>query len=173
MSIEGRQVVLISEWGSANLEECLWDSSDPEAQQDCMLMREYLNPTPKRPMAKANQNVINFMAWAQTDPEMLRETVRGSLQCFSYFLNLARCCVPHQNLAITSHVSFADALLRRVISAGALTRLAASKTHTELGELAQHLAQADRSEADFVVFQSGLDRMTEDGVLFDAATEIF
>ena len=85
MSIEGRQVVLISEWGSANLEECLWDSSDPEAQQDCMLMREYLNPTPKRPMAKANQNVINFMAWAQTDPEMLRETVRGSLQWFHIF----------------------------------------------------------------------------------------
>jgi hypothetical protein len=143
-----------------------------------MLMREYLNPmpkkpTPKRPMAKAHQNVINFMAWAQTDPEMLRETVRGSLQCFSYFLNLTRCCVPHQNLAITSHVSFADALLRRVMSAGALTRLAASKTHAELGELAQHLAQADRSEADFAVFQSCLDRLTEDGVLFDAATERF
>jgi len=85
MSIEGRQVVLISEWGSANLVECLWDSSDPEAQQDCMLMREYLNPTPKRPMAKANQNVINFMAWAQMDPEMLRETVRGFLQCFHIF----------------------------------------------------------------------------------------
>ena len=53
-------------------------------------MREYLNPTPKkpmpkRPMAKAHQNVINFMAWAQTDPEMLRETVRGSLQCFHIF----------------------------------------------------------------------------------------
>jgi hypothetical protein len=59
------------------------------------------------------------------------------------------------------------------MSAGALTRLAASKTHAELGGLAQHLAQADRSEADFVVFQSCLDRMTEDGVLFDAATEIF
>ena len=178
LSIEGGRVVLISEWGSANLEECLWDPSDPEAQQDCMLMREYLNPTPKkptpkRPMAKAHQNVINFMAWAQTDPEMLRETVRGSLQCFSYFLNLTRCCVPHQNLAITSHVSFADALLRRVMSAGALTRLAASKTHAELGELAQHLAQADRSEADFAVFQSCLDRLTEDGVLFDAATERF
>ena len=176
--VEGGRVVLISEWGSANLEECLWDPSDPEAQQDCMLMREYLNPTPKkptpkRPMAKAHQNVINFMAWAQTDPEMLRETVRGSLQCFSYFLNLARCCVPHQNLAITSHESFADALLRRVMSAGALTRLAASKTHTELGELAQHLAQADRSEADFAVFQSCLDRLTEDGVLFDAVTERF
>ena len=141
-------------------------------------MREYLNPTPKkpmpkRPMAKAHQNVINFMAWAQTDPEMLRETVRGSLQCFSYFLNLARCCVPHQNLAITSHVSFADALLRRVISAGALTRLAAPKTHAELGELAQHLAQADRPKADFAVFQSCLDRLKEDGVLFDAATERF
>ena len=166
-------VVLISEWGSANLEECLWDSSDPEAQQDCMLMREDLNPTPNRPMAKVHQNVINFLAWAQTDPEMLRETVRGSLQCFSYFLNLARCCVPHQNLAITSHVSFADALLRRVISAGALTRLAAPKTHAELGELAQHLAQADRPKADFAVFQSCLDRLKEDGVLFDAATERF
>ena len=94
-------------------------------------------------------------------------------EVFFIFLNLERCCVPHQNLAITSHVSFADALLRRVMSAGALTRLAASKTHAELGELAQHFAQADRSEADFAVFQSCLDRMTEDGVLFDAATERF
>lgn len=40
LSIEGGRVVLISEWGSANLEECLWDPSDPEAVQDCMLMRE-------------------------------------------------------------------------------------------------------------------------------------
>ena len=80
---------------------------------------------------------------------------------FSYFLNLARCSVPHQNLVISSHVSFADAGLRRVLSAGALTRLAASKTH------------AERSEADFAVFQSCLDRLTEDGVFFDAATERF
>ena len=73
---------------------------------------------------------------------------------FSYFLNLARCSVPHQNLVISSHVSFADAVLRRVLSA-------ASKTH------------AERSEADFAVFQSCLDRLTEDGVFFDAATERF
>ncbi len=92
---------------------------------------------------------------------------------FFIFLNLARCSVPHQNLVIRSHVSFADALLRRVLLAGALTRLAASKTHAGLGELAQHLAWADRSEPDFAVFQSCLDRLTEDGVFFDAATERF
>ena len=31
LSVEGGRVVLISEWGSTNLEECLWDPSDPEA----------------------------------------------------------------------------------------------------------------------------------------------
>jgi len=39
--------------------------------------------------------------------------------------------------------------------------------------LAQRLAQADRPKADFAVFQSCLDRLKEDGVLFDAATERF
>jgi hypothetical protein len=155
------------------LEECLWDPSDPEAEQDCTLMREYLNPTPKRPMAKPHQNVTKFIAWAQADPEMLRETVRGSLQCFSYFLKLACCSVPNQNLAVKLRLSFADALLRRVLSAGALTRLAMSKSYSELAELAEHLAQADRTEADYAVFQSCLERLTEDGVFFDAAAEGF
>ena len=173
LSIEGGRVVLISEWGSANLEECLWDPSDPEAEQDCMLMREYLNQTPKRPMTKPHQNVTKFIAWAQADPEMLRETVRGSLQCFSYFLKLACCSVPNQNLAVKLRLSFADALLRRVLSAGALTRLAMSKSYSELAELAEHLAQADRTEADYAVFQSCLERLTEDGVFFDAAAEGF
>ena len=173
LSIEDGRVVLISEWGSANLEECLWDPSDPDAEHDCMLMREYLNPTPKKPMTKPHKNVTNFIAWAEADPEVSRETVRGSLQYFSYFLKLASCAVSHQNLAITSRLSFADALLRRVLSAGALTRLVASKTHTELGELAKHLAQTGRSEADFAVFQSRLARLSEDRAVYDADAEGF
>jgi hypothetical protein len=99
--------------------------------------------------------------------------VRGSLQCFSYFLKLACCSVPNQNLAVKLRLSFADALLRRVLSAGALTRLAMSKSYSELAELAEHLAQADRTEADYAVFQSCLERLTEDGVFFDAAAEGF
>jgi hypothetical protein len=47
-------------------------------------------------------------------------------------------------------------LLRRVLSADALTRLVASKTYAELGELAKYLAQTGRSEADCAVFQSRL-----------------
>jgi len=46
LSIEDGRVVLISEWGSANLEEWLWDPSDPDAENYCMLMREYLTPPP-------------------------------------------------------------------------------------------------------------------------------
>ena len=49
LSIEDGRVVLISEWGSANLEEWLWDPSDPDAENYCMLMREYLNPPQKNP----------------------------------------------------------------------------------------------------------------------------
>jgi hypothetical protein len=39
--------------------------------------------------------------------------------------------------------------------------------------LAEHLAQADRTEADYAVFQSCLESLTEDGVFFDAAAEGF
>tara|TARA_Y100000385_G_C12982313_1_gene588973 strand:+ start:570 stop:869 length:300 start_codon:yes stop_codon:yes gene_type:complete len=99
-----------------------------------MLMREYLNPTPKKSMTKPHQNVIDFNAWAEADLELLRQIVRVSLQYFSYFLKLASCSAPHQNVAITSRLSFADDLLRRVLSAGALTHLTASKTHAELGD---------------------------------------
>jgi len=173
ITIEGGRVGLTSGWGTANLEECLWDPSDPEAEQDCMLMREYLNPTPKRPTTKPHQNLAAFIAWAQADPEVLRETVRGSLQYFSYFFKLASCSVPQQNLAIKTRLSFTDALVRRVLSAGALTRLTGSKSHAELAELAKHLAQADRSEADYAVFQSCLERLTKYNVIYDAAAEEF
>lgn len=173
ITIEGGRVGLTSEWGAANLEECLWDPSDPEAEQDCMLMREYLNPTPKRPTTRPHQNLAAFIAWAQADPEVLRETVRGSLQYFSYFFKLASCSVPQQNLAIKTRLSFTDALVRRVLSAGALTRLTGSKSHAELAELAKHLAQADRSETDYAVFQSCLERLTKDNVIYDAAAEEF
>lgn len=173
ITIEGGRVGLTSEWGTANLEECLWDPSDPEAEQDCMLMREYLNPTPKRPTTRPHQNLAAFIAWAQADPEVLRETVRGSLQYFSYFFKLASCSVPQQNLAIKTRLSFTDALVRRVLSAGALTRLTGSKSHAELAELAKHLAQADRSETDYAVFQSCLERLTKDNVIYDAAAEEF
>lgn len=174
LSIEDGRVVLISEWGSANLEECLWDPSDPDAENYCMLMREYLTPPPpKKSMTKPHKNVIDFIAWAEADPEVSRETVRGCLQYFSYFLKLASCAVPHQNLAITSRLSFVDALLRRVLSADALTLLVASKTHAELGELAKHLAQTGRSEADCAVFQSRLARSSKDRAVYDAGAEGF
>ena len=48
LSIEDGRVVLISEWGSAHLEEWLWDPSDPDAENYCMLMREYLTPPPPK-----------------------------------------------------------------------------------------------------------------------------
>jgi len=138
-----------------------------------MLMREYLNTTPQKPMTKPHKNVTDFIAWAEEDSEVSCETVRGSLQYFSHFLKLASCAVPHQNLAITSRLSFADALVRRVLSAGALTRLVASKTHAELGELAKHLAQTGRSEADCAVFQSRLARLSEHRAVYDADAEGF
>ena len=47
-------------------------------------------------------------------------------QYFSYFFKLASCSVPQQNLAIKTRLSFTDALVRRVLSAGALTRLTGS-----------------------------------------------
>ena len=47
------------------------------------------------------------------------------------------------------------------------------KSHAELAELAKHLAQADRSEADYAVFQSCLERLTKDNVIYDAAAEEF
>ena len=124
-------------------------------------------------MTKPHKNVIDFIAWAEADPEVSHETVRGSLQYFSYFLKLASCAVPHQNLAITSRLSFVDALLRRVLSADALNRLVASKTHAELGELAKHLAQTDRSEADCAVFQSRLAQSSKDRAVYDAGAEGF
>ena len=173
LSIEDGRVVLISEWGSANLEECLWDPSDLDAENYCMLIRGYLNPTPKKSTTKPRKNVIDYIAWAEANPEVSRETVRGSLQYYSYFPKLASCAVPNQNLAITSRLSFVDALLRRVLSADALTLLVASKTHAELGELAKHLAQTGRSEADCAVFQSRLARLSEDRAVYDAGAEGF
>jgi len=133
------------------------------------------HPTPpqKKSITKPHKNVIDFIAWAEADPEVSRETVRGCLQYFSYFLKLASCAVPHQNLAITSRLSFVDALLRRVLSADALTLLVASKTHAELGELAKHLAQTGRSEADCAVFQSRLARSSKDRAVYDAGAEGF
>ena len=124
-------------------------------------------------MTKPHKNVIDFIAWAEADPEVSRETVRGCLQYFSYFLKLASCAVPHQNLAITSRLSFVDALLRRVLSADALTRLAASKPHAGLGELAKHLVQAGKSEVDCALFQSRLEGLSEDRVIYDAMAEGF
>lgn len=173
LSIEDGRVVLISEWGSANLEECLWDPSDLDAENYCMLIRGYLNSTPKKSTTKPHKNVIDFIAWAEANPEVSRETVRGSLQYYSYFPKLASCAVPNQNLAITSRLSFVDALLRRVLSADALTRLVASKTYAELGELAKNLAQTGRSEADCAVFQSRLARLSEDRAVYDAGAEGF
>ena len=173
LSIEGGQVVLISEWGSANLKECLRYPSYPDAEQDCILMREYLNPTPKKSITKPHQNVTDFIACAEADPEVLRQTVDVSLQYFSYFLKLASCSVPHQNVAITSCLFFADDLLQRVLSASALTRLAASKPHAGLGELAKHLVQASKSEVDCALFQSRLEGLSEDSVIYDAMAEGF
>ena len=46
-------------------------------------------------MTKPHKNVIDFIAWAEADPEVSHETVRSSLQYFSYFLKLASCAVPH------------------------------------------------------------------------------
>jgi len=89
LSIEDGRVVPISEWGSANLEECPWDPSDPDAENYCMLMRGYLNPTSKKSMTKPHKNVIDFIAWAEANPEVSCETARGSLQYFPYFLKLA------------------------------------------------------------------------------------
>ena len=99
---------------------------------------------------------------------MLCKTVLGSWHYFSYFRKLAYCLVRTQILAVKLRFRFADALLRRVALAGAITRLAASKTHFKHAGLAKHLAQSDRSETDGAVFQSCLERLMEDGVFFDA-----